>query len=80
MGERATLPRSSTKTSLTVSFVREAVETSAEIQPSSLSGNQTRVPLLYMFSAMAGGRGPSGGRAGRNKSSAIVCVQLQLLN
>ena len=42
------------------SSVLAAEETSAEIQPSSLSGNQTRVPLLYMFSAMDVG-GPAAG-------------------
>jgi hypothetical protein len=48
-----TLPRSSTKTSLMVSSVAFDTErTSAEIQAWSLSSNQTRVPLLYMFSAM----------------------------
>ena len=49
-----TLPRSSWKTSLTVSSPFLVTETtSPDIQLTSLSGNQTWVPLLYMFSAMA---------------------------
>lgn len=48
-----TLPRSSMKTSFMLSlsaFVTEA--TSADTQACSLSSNHTRVPLLYIFSAM----------------------------
>ena len=61
--EQPTFPRSSTKTSLMASSVLVAEVTSAEIQPSSLSGNQTLVPLLYMFSAMEEGGGPGEGRS-----------------
>ena len=64
MRRALTLPRSSTKTSLIASSVLVAEVTSADIQPSSLSGNQTLVPLLYMFSAM-GSRGGPGRKGGR---------------
>lgn len=42
--------------------------TSAEIHPCSLSGNQTLVPFVYIFSAIMarkGGREEEGGRGGK---------------
>ena len=62
--EAPTFPRSSTKSSLTVSSVLATEATSADIQPSSLSGNHTLVPLLYMFSAMRKWGRPSRGEEG----------------
>lgn len=72
VGNGLTLPRSSTKTSLIVSSVLVAEVTSADIQPSSLSGNQTLVPLLYMFSAMV--------RRGAGEGSVVTSRQLQVLD
>ena len=48
--------------------------TSADIQPSSLSGNHTLVPLLYMFSAIGKRERPS-----RGEGSLRVVTSRQLL-
>ena len=54
-GEKCdTFPRSSIKVIRRSSPFLVTLVTSADIQPCSLSGNQTWVPLLYMFSAMIG--------------------------
>ncbi len=69
--EARTFPRSSTKSSLTVSSVLATEVTSADIQPSSLSGNHTLVPLLYMFSAMR-----VWGRPSRGEGRVVTSRQL----
>lgn len=51
-------------------------ETSAEIQPSSLSSNQTLVPLLYMFSAIPGKKNGSGLQHAREKAGWECCTLL----
>ena len=56
------------KPSLMLSSAALVTETtSADIQAWSLSSNQTRVPLLYMFSAMLEWCGAEGNRGEKNE-------------